>query len=165
MIFHPPSEDYPYQVAAHGDLSVGGLTSLAAIDAALDRLDALRRGVDGGVYPDGHVENEMWVVCVVPTFVTTLPFEERLDVPTMDVGVGSDRVPVHWDHEEGGHNATARSERPEDAEDRTELTYRTGGDWGWTTPAELVPADAAREAVRQWLTTGRRPTNIAWEDL
>jgi len=63
------------------------------------------------------------------------------------------------------NNAMAKSEQPQDRGDTTEVSFRVGADRVWCTPADLVPATHAREFVREWLRTGRRPTNVLWAEL
>jgi hypothetical protein len=37
-----------------------------------------------------------------------------------------------------------------------------GNDWTYFAPHRGVPVDIAREAAREFVRTGRRPTNVEW---
>ena len=44
-------------------------------------------------------------------------------------------------------------------------TFRLRGEWEHPDPGELIPFEQAYAALAEFLSTGRRPTNIAWEEL
>ena len=50
-------------------------------------------------------------------------------------------------------------------ESEGDLTFRFQGEWEHPDMSELVPADQALAALTEFVTTGRRPTNIVWEDI
>ncbi len=44
-------------------------------------------------------------------------------------------------------------------------TFRMAGEWENPEPETLIPYRQACDALAQFLVTGMRPTNVAWEDL
>lgn len=157
MFFNAPSSEHPYDVSAPNG-TVGGLTSLAAIGAAIDAAEEAHTARGPDEVP--------WMAMVDPSGLMELPREVVDATPTIGIGLGAPRVVVEWFHEDGG-NAQSLSERPEDAADHTEIEFcvDANSENSYVTPAALVPAAAAREALREWIRAGRRPGNIAWEEL
>lgn len=48
---------------------------------------------------------------------------------------------------------------------REDPTFRLRGEWEHPDPGELIPFEQAYAALAEFLSTGRRPTNVVWEDL
>ena len=75
------------------------------------------------------------------------------DIETMmTIGVGSNLVPVTYGY------VRSRGSLPEGEPEE----WRFMNTWNEISPTELVPAELAREAARQWLVTGERPDNLVW---
>lgn len=138
-----PAEDKPWTVE-YGDGTSAEVTSLETLHDAIDG----KRPEEG---------DQAWMILI-----------SGLDCDAdMTLGVGADRVPVRYS--EGPLNSerhyTSRSERAEDVDVSEEHSYRFCGDYTYANAQELVPAEAAREAINEWLSTGQRPTNIDWTEL
>jgi len=52
-----------------------------------------------------------------------------------------------------------------DEDDDDEPVFRFAGEWEHPDPSEFIPYEQAFAAMTEFLATGRRPTNITWEDL
>ncbi|GAA0291569.1 hypothetical protein [Kineococcus aurantiacus] len=154
MIVLPPSQEHPYELVRPHSFIVRSVTSMDAVDEALDRqyravvappaLPSLNHasGPDAA-HEDEEDEEEMWEVSVSRAVGGQYTREEWFDTPTMNVGVGSERVPVQHNYETSGHNAAAHSERAGHRRHRADV--RIEEDWSWTRPAEMLPAAAARK--------------------
>ncbi|WP_020576960.1 Imm1 family immunity protein [Actinopolymorpha alba] len=74
------------------------------------------------------------------------------DGPVLALGVGRDFSFLNFD------NAHVVGDL--DSDKPTEWWY--GNDWGHRPPGRGIPVETAREAAREFVRTGQRPTNVEW---
>jgi len=124
-------------------------STVAELDAALD--EAAEAGIPRvvGIYPPEHLDGD------ASPWDTALP-------PALQIGVGHpDRSFVLWLGPEGGIGVEAGvAPWPDGAPD---IGFDYGGDAVFAGPyrARVTPA-VAREAAREFVRTGRRPTFVEW---
>jgi hypothetical protein len=79
--------------------------------------------------------------------------------PELVFTIGADHSPVYW-YEPDGREHT--SQGPAEG-DEPEFEYFCGGQQSYAPAWSLIPAAQAREAARQFVTSGgQRPGNITW---
>jgi hypothetical protein len=74
---------------------------------------------------------------------------------SLSIGLGVDRSMLNW------NNAylTSRGDADATGED---VEFAFSNTWNEYPPRVLIPMDVARQAVRDYFTTGVRPTNVTW---
>jgi len=125
------------------------VSSVAELDTVLDAVQ--RQRGDGGA---------PFVVTIVPV-VEDAEFDE---LPGLQVGVGlDDRAFVFFSAADG--HGTGYGVEPGITQWPTVLAWDYSGQWTDYEPAKTrVTLATAREAARQYVTTGRRPINVQWSD-
>jgi hypothetical protein len=103
------------------------------LDALLDRLDAESRA-------EGF-----------PAYVRICPPVDRR--PVLSLGLGRDEfsfLTYNLDHVHGDHDGGKPA------------AWMINDEWSELPPGFCVDAKTAREAAREFVTTGQRPTNVDW---
>lgn len=135
---------YDVWYGRHGHQPV---SSIGELDTVLD--DAEQQHGDGGA----------------PLVVTIIPVVDRAEVdelPGLEVGLGHpDRAFVFYSSADGHH--TGYGIEPDVDEYPTNLGWDYSGQWTDYEPIKtrVTPA-TAREAARQYVATGKRPTHVQW---
>jgi hypothetical protein len=135
---------YDVWYGRHGREPVSSVTEL---DAVLDVVQ--RQRGDGGA---------PYAVTIVPA-VEDAEFDE---LPGLQIGIGNDERAFVFFSTADGHG-TGYGFEPGTQEWSTILAWDYSGQWTDYEPAKtrITPA-TAREAARQYIATGRRPTCVQW---
>lgn len=124
------------------DLTV---SSVQELDRELDRITELARGTD--------------------PLMVDLYDDDDPDGAVLGIGLGADRSVASW---------TLPNDEPGSMGSRGDGTGRSTDDEPWFVwsgeasyfdPATTISVDAARQAMREYMRTGARPTNIEWEPV
>lgn len=81
---------------------------------------------------------------------------------SLSIGVGSQESILSW-IPAGGNPPYFASKGNPDAQGTVVFFYR--GSWSEFPRWSAIPVATAREAMRQFLETGERPTNVNWEEV
>ena len=97
-----------------------------------------------------------------PRLVVIFAYPEVPDTPRLSIGLGANESVVTYDESiETGEGAISLGPRVDDHSD-VGFSYGTG--YSGFLASHLVPKDDAIAAAREFFRTGRRPTNLDWEE-
>jgi hypothetical protein len=83
------------------------------------------------------------------------------DEQSLSIALGDDQSVLNWIDESDTENAylTSRGDADATGED---VEFAFSNTWNEYPPRVLIPTAVARQAVREYVTTGARPGNVAW---
>ena len=144
--YYAPSSEHPWHVSYNDD-TAGGLTSVDAVLATVDELDARLRA-DSEAYPQ----------------LVMVGHEGLVTYLSMGAGIGADAVPASF-QAEPDENYASLSPEGQSYTEADGLDYQSLGEWLEVEARQLVPYQTVRAALEFFVSTGERPTTITWERL